>query len=201
MENRFKRAREERGLTAVKLAEMLDIDASTINNWESGRRQVAADKLLRMADVLGFSVDYLLGRDYYPLSQTEPVLKESLPALHGQPVWSASHGWMLVNAVKSSFIMHDLSFVAFGDVQDEIYIIPPAFSVSLRGAGKPLSLDEVRSKSGAFWLEPITSDIGLASELRGWYRIHDGRLVANEFGARFYLDTYGVKWLAFDEPN
>jgi len=36
-------------------------------------------------------------------------------------------------------------------------------------------------------------------ELRGWHHLYEKRLVQNEFGHRFYLDTYGVKWLAFDD--
>ena len=46
-------------------------------------------------------------------------------------------------------------------------------------------------------MEPISTDIDLASELRGWHELR-GRLVQNEFGNRFYLDTYGAKWLAFE---
>ena len=29
--------------------------------------------------------------------------------------------------------------------------------------------------------------------------LYEKRMVFNEFGHRFYLDTYGVKWLAFDD--
>ena len=48
------------------------------------------------------------------------------------------------------------------------------------------------------WVEPITTDYDLAAELRGWYRLRGRRLVENEYGNRFYLDTYGAKWLAFE---
>ena len=198
MRNRFKQAREERGLTAVRLAEILEVDPTTISNWEAGRRQVTPDNLLRMADVLGFTADYLLGHDFIPVSQTEPVPIESLRALHGQPVWTAAHGWMLVNGSKSSFVLHDLSLLAFDEVQEDIYIIPPALSFSLRGAKKPLAIEAVLERE-KIWLEPISSDPSLAAELRGWYHLYDHRLAANEFGNRFYLNTYGVKWLAFDE--
>ena len=44
--------------------------------------------------------------------------------------------------------------------------------------------------------QPISSDSDLRRELRGWYQAKD-RFVQNEYGNRFYLDTYGSKWLAF----
>lgn len=81
-------------------------------------------------------------------------------------------------------------------LQEPVYAIQPVFALSLRGVGAPLSIDYILSYN-KIWVEPITADLTLASELRGWYRPHGRRLVENEFGHRFYLDTYGSKWLAF----
>jgi len=64
-------------------------------------------------------------------------------------------------------------------------------SLSLRGTGKPLSIKNVLEMDRV-WIEPITSDIDLAAELRGWYIMYDKRLAQNDFGNRFYLNTYGV---------
>ena len=199
MRNRLRQAREERRISAVELAEKLQVHPSSVANWEAGRREIAVDNLIKLADILGFSVDYLLGRDIFDFSQTEPVDREALQILHGQPVWTASYGWMLVNIIKSAFVAHDLSLVPFGDIQEDIYLVPPTMSNSLRGVGKPLSLDAI-SERVTVWVEPITVDISLGAELRGWYHKRgDGRLVENEYGHRFYLDAYGVKWLAFED--
>ena len=197
MQNRFKKAREERCISAVELAEILQVHRSSVANWEFGRRQVPIGKLLQMAEVLRFSVDYLLGRSSICLSQTEPVDKNVLHILHGQPVWAASHGWMLVNNIKSAFVLHNLSLMPFDEVQDKIYLVPPALAFSLRGMGAPLALDAVLEHERV-WVEPVTTDIELSNELRGWYHLHKKRLVQNEYGHRFYLDAYGAKWLAFD---
>ena len=197
MRNRFREAREERHLSAVALAEKLRVHPSTLTNWEAGRRQITPDKLVELADILGFTVDYLLGRDAAQISSLiEPVDKKALRAMHGQPVWAAAHGWMLVNIVENAFVQKNLTLLPFSEVQEPIYTIPPAFSVGLRGTGEPLVLDDVLS-SDRVWVEPITSDTDLAVELRGWYGIHKKRLAQNEFGSRFYIDAYGVKWLAF----
>lgn len=48
--------------------------------------------------------------------------------------------------------------------------------------------------------EPISCDTHLREELRGWYRLKS-RWAENEYGNRFYLDTYGAKWLAFDQKT
>jgi transcriptional regulator with XRE-family HTH domain len=196
MSNRFREAREERGFSAVDLAERLQIHPSTLTNWEAGRRQITPDKLLQLSEILGFTVDYLLGKNSPQASLTEPVCKEALPAMHGQPVWTAAHGWMLVNIVEKAFVLKNLSLIAFDELKESLYLIPPALSVGLRGAGAPLDIDAVLELERV-WAEPITSDTDLAAELRGWYTVYDKRLVQNEFGIRFYIDSYGTKWLAF----
>ena len=198
MKNRLREARESRSISAVELAKKLRVDVSTVRNWEAGRRDIMSDKLIQIADILDFSVDYLLGRDLSRVSMTEPVSKEALRVMHGQPVWTAAHDWMLVNIVENAFVFTNLSLIPFDEVNEPIYLIPPALSLSLRGAGKPLSLDNL-SEYNRIWVEPITSDTDLAAELRGWYSIYEKRLAQNEFGNRFYLNTYGVKWLAFSD--
>ena len=156
------------------------------------------DKLLQIADILDFTVDYLLGRDFPQVSLIKPVDKKTLGVMHGQPVWSAAHCWMLVNIVESSFVCRNLSLIPFDEVKEPIYLIPPAMSLSLRGAGKPLGIDNITAYE-RIWVEPITSDTELAAELRGWYHIYNERLAQNEFGQKFYIDTYSVKWLAFSD--
>ena len=196
MKNNIKEAREARGYTAVELGEKLNVHFSTINHWEAGRRQIPPEKLVQLADILGFTVDYLLGRNIAQTSLTEPVDKDALITLHGQPVWTVTHGWMLVNTVKESFVLNNLSLLQFNEIQENIFLIPPTLFLGLRGVGKPLSLESVLGCE-RMWVEPITPYQNLADALRGWYRLHESRLVQNEFGNRFYLDAYGVKWLAF----
>ena len=84
----------------------------------------------------------------------------------------------------------------FDVVQDTIFLIPPLFSLSLRGVGDPLTVNDIAYREKV-WVEPVDPESDLSAELRGWYRIRGRRLVENEFGNRFYLDTYGAKWLAF----
>lgn len=198
MENsRITQARTDTGMSAKELAEKLGVDISTVNNWESGRRQLTLDRLLQLADVLHVSVTFLLGLDER-ISLTEPVSAAELPLLHRSPVWMRSYGWALINAIEKTLVFTDKTEIFLSEIQEPIYIIPPAFTLSLNGRGEPLSVDEVLEKD-RIWVEPITTDSELAGELRGWYRLHNRRLVENEYGNRFYIDTYGAKWLAYED--
>jgi len=181
------------------VSSVINVDHSTINNWEAGRRAVPLERLMQLADILEFSMDYLSGRDGTLVSQTEPINKALLPTLHRQPVWTNVYGWCFVNSVEESLVLFDGSSVPFDVVSEALYSVPPALSFSLCGVGNPLNLKDVLKRE-KIWLEPITGDLVLKNEARGWYHLHDDkRLVQNEYGARFYLDTYGVKWLAFND--
>ena len=193
--NRIAQARKDAGMSARELAEKLGVDATTISNWEAGRRQLTLEKLIQTAKVLNVSVTYLLGIDER-VNYLKPIETATLPMLHYTPVWTVSRGWALVNSVKRVLIFTDKSDVPFEMVQEPIYAVPPVFALSLRGMGAPLCMDALLSYN-KIWVEPITTDSTLATELRGWYHPHGQRLVESEFGHRFYIDTYGAKWLAF----
>ena len=194
--NRITQARADSGLSEKELAEKLGVDKTTVSNWESGRRQPSLERLMQIAGLLGVSAAYLLGEDDR-MPHTEPVGAAMLPALHRMPVWSKSRGWALVNAIRQQLVYADGIMEDFNAIQEPVYIIPPAFALELRGYGPPLGIGDVLTRK-RFWVEPVTSDPDLARELRGWYRPRNQRLVENEYGNRFYMDTYGAKWLAFE---
>lgn len=67
---RLKDLRETRGLSQRKLAEQADVPPAIISHFETGERQYpSADNLVKIADALSVSVDYLLGRT----SKKDPV--------------------------------------------------------------------------------------------------------------------------------
>ena len=53
---------KERNITKTLLEHECGFSQNSINKWES-RSYPAADKLMKVADYFGVSVDYLLGRD------------------------------------------------------------------------------------------------------------------------------------------
>ncbi len=195
---RLRQAREDLGWTRMQMAENMDMSLVTISQWENGKRALTLEKLLRMSDVTGFTVQYLLGFDDIRTDWTTPLSKETLVVMHRMPVWTVSNGWALVNTATWQLVFADQSAIKIDVLQEAIYGFPPVLAYSLYGAGEPLRLHEVE-QSSRVWVELISTDIKLSSELRGWYHLHGKRLVQNEFGNRFYLDTYGAKWLAFKD--
>lgn len=199
MPRQFKIARQMNKLKATEAAERLGVSQPTLSAWEGERKSPGLDNLENMADLYGVTTDFLLGRtDHLQLEPTEPVSLQLLPILHGKPVWSPSHGWMLVNAMNQKLICPDGGMLAFSDI-DELFIAPPPYAAPALPQGQPLSRRELYQQR-AIWLEPISCDTHLREELRGWYRI-ESRWAENEYGNRFYLDTYGAKWLAFDREG
>ncbi len=57
---RIKLKREELGLTQRALSEKLYVKRETVNQWESGTRQIKGDDIARLADVLDTTCDYIL---------------------------------------------------------------------------------------------------------------------------------------------
>lgn len=60
---RMQALRKKAGLTLKQLGLAVNKAESTISQYESGRREPDNETLMRIADVLGCSVDYLLGRE------------------------------------------------------------------------------------------------------------------------------------------
>jgi len=63
---RLKSRRNHRGLTMVEIARTLEISKQSIHQWETMKTLPSADKLSELADVLGCSIDYLVGRSDEP---------------------------------------------------------------------------------------------------------------------------------------
>lgn len=75
----FLRARQRKGLSQQRLAEIMDVERETVTEWESGRQgPKSVDVLRRLCDVLGLSADVLLGREKFPSARfIAEVMKEA----------------------------------------------------------------------------------------------------------------------------
>jgi transcriptional regulator with XRE-family HTH domain len=60
--NRIKELRDERGLTQEEVAKCLNVKQNTISGYETELREPDQETLLRLTDLFGVSIDYLLGR-------------------------------------------------------------------------------------------------------------------------------------------
>lgn len=56
----YAKIRDENGFNDYKVAKMTGITQSVFSDWKSGRSKPKADKLLKIASVLGVSIEELL---------------------------------------------------------------------------------------------------------------------------------------------
>lgn len=71
--------RQKLGISARKMAELLQVAYSTYINYENSRHQPSYEVLCKMADILGVTTDMLLGRDYdyyQPIKQAGYSIRE-----------------------------------------------------------------------------------------------------------------------------
>lgn len=61
-ENRLRLSRIKRGLTQQQLSERIDTSLRNYQCYEQGRRRPKYEALVDIADALGVTTDYLLGR-------------------------------------------------------------------------------------------------------------------------------------------
>lgn len=80
----------ELNLTAKKVSDATGISTGNLSDWKKGRCLPSADKLEKLADYLGCSVDYLLGKTDVPqngpasLSEEEAELLQRYRSLDEQ---------------------------------------------------------------------------------------------------------------------
>lgn len=196
MNRRFKEARQLKKMKLTETAELIGVSQPTLSSWEAGRNDPSCETLIKMAELYGVSVDYLLGRDFdYQIDHSAKLIsKEELPLYHGRPVWVQGTGWALVNSTDNILRLTDGNSVPY--FQDlNVYSIPPHFTEPALPEESPLKLDEI-SDLESVWVEPISQDLHLRNELRGWYTVKR-EYVENTRGNRFFVDTYSANWLAF----
>lgn len=63
----FEKLLRERGVTAYKVAKDTGIGTATLSNWKNGKYTPKQDKMQKLADYFGVSIDYLMtGKDSAP---------------------------------------------------------------------------------------------------------------------------------------
>lgn len=54
--------RIRKGMGKVKFAHSIGSSHTTVKNWQSGKTEIPASKIIKMANLFNVSTDYLLGR-------------------------------------------------------------------------------------------------------------------------------------------
>jgi transcriptional regulator with XRE-family HTH domain len=71
--DRIREVREKRRLTQDQLAEKADVSKSFLSEVENDKRNAGAETLLKIANALGASIDYLLRGSVHETAASEPV--------------------------------------------------------------------------------------------------------------------------------
>ena len=80
MKFRIREARKNAGYTQTQLAELLGIKNTTLSGYELGDSDPKSDTLIKIADICGCTVDFLLCNDKY--AQESPISPEALRIAH-----------------------------------------------------------------------------------------------------------------------
>lgn len=60
MYSKFEKLLKARGITAYKVAKDLGFNNTLFSDWKSGKSKPKVDKLKKIADYFGVSIDYLI---------------------------------------------------------------------------------------------------------------------------------------------
>ncbi len=72
--DRIREVRDELEITQDQLAQRAGISKGFLSDVENNKRNISSENLLRIANVLGASVDYLLRGDVLESSTVEPIV-------------------------------------------------------------------------------------------------------------------------------
>lgn len=61
--NRLVQLRKKRGLTQQQIADEIGVNRGSYSNWEKGKREPSFENLIKLADLLEVSLDWLFGRE------------------------------------------------------------------------------------------------------------------------------------------
>lgn len=83
--NRLKELRASKGMRQADLSKLLNVQPTTISNYELGVREMDAPTILRLCDIFGCTADYLLGRSPVASPELSPEEEDLLLAWRAAP--------------------------------------------------------------------------------------------------------------------
>lgn len=70
---RLKTLRKEKKLTQKELAEQIGIKQNSYSDWETGKNEPSLENLIKLADLLEVSIDWLFGREQMKVKKRSPA--------------------------------------------------------------------------------------------------------------------------------
>lgn len=81
MGNRIRELRKNNGLTMKQLGQQIGLAESTISQYETGKRSPDNETLLKLGEIFGVTVGYILGSEEEETTPGEQTLTEGEKAL------------------------------------------------------------------------------------------------------------------------
>lgn len=82
--NNLKKYREEKGITQIRLSIEAGVSQETISAYENSKAFPSAETLIKMADFLGVSIDFLLDRTDNPLVNTNKDINSEMMDIYNK---------------------------------------------------------------------------------------------------------------------
>lgn len=187
----LRRARIAAGLTAIDASKALGISAQALYNYELGRRNLDNNKIGKIAELYGVSIDSLIYSDEdfeninYPDYTADFVNPNLLGFLGDIPVLYMNSQWGVIDGKAQLIRLSNGKLLHFEEIKPE----------TLRtfiGLGKLLTLDEIKKRKG----QKIEVWVHSYPMVNGQYTVRDYDAInANDNIVAF--SGYNVKWIAF----
>jgi transcriptional regulator with XRE-family HTH domain len=97
---RIAEVREERGLTQRQLADKAGLSVAFLSEIENGKRNLSSKKLLRIADELNVSTDYLLRGEHTTIEEQPIAIPQELHRAAKAQGWSYPEAAALLEAQR-----------------------------------------------------------------------------------------------------
>ena len=97
MGNRLRRLRKEAKLTQAKLGKMVGVKPAAVTQWETGKTNLSGENLLKVAQLLNVSPEYLLHGKGGPENNVAegPSIKGRFPLIS----WVAAGAWSTISEI------------------------------------------------------------------------------------------------------
>lgn len=155
--------RGERKLSQGDLAEKLDVSRQSVSKWETGQAVPELDKIIKLADLFGVTVDELVRDETAP--QSEPP-QEDAPGSDAAPApvtkivyMERPRGFTPVQALGIVLIVMGLLGVILGVAMNGAYMA--LFGAAMVILGLPFALAKKHPFLAAGWVLCLGSCVGL----------------------------------------
>ena len=75
---RLKELRKNKGLKQQEIAELLGVKRNTYSDWENGKTEPSFENLIKLADLLEVTLDWLFGREQMKVKKRSPALQMNI---------------------------------------------------------------------------------------------------------------------------